>query len=220
MNISGYVKDMTGKKCGRLLVKKLAYIKSYSNKCKVAYWNCICDCGKERAFDGRSLRNGATKSCGCLCKEINSKRLKGISFTKEHRDKIGNAHRGKKHSEYQRRKNSESKLGLFVGENNPNWRGGIARKPYSFNFVSELRELIRKRDNYQCKVCGKKEINLIEYHRKLPVHHIDYDKTNDNPNNLITLCHSCHSKTGFNRESWQSYFGNLMEDKNYISILC
>lgn len=38
------------------------------------------------------------------------------------------------------------------------------------------------------------------------VHHIDYNKLNCNPNNLITLCKSCHMKTNFNREYWLDYF--------------
>ena len=38
------------------------------------------------------------------------------------------------------------------------------------------------------------------------VHHIDYDKNNSNPNNLIVLCKGCHAKTNFNREYWGSYF--------------
>ena len=42
---------------------------------------------------------------------------------------------------------------------------------------------------------------------KLDVHHIDYDKTNCDPNNLVSLCDSCHAKTGFgNRERWKMYF--------------
>jgi hypothetical protein len=32
-------------------------------------WYCICDCGTERDVDGRSLRRGASRSCGCLSDE-------------------------------------------------------------------------------------------------------------------------------------------------------
>jgi hypothetical protein len=41
---------------------------------------------------------------------------------------------------------------------------------------------------------------------KLPVHHIDYDKKNNVPLNLISLCKSCHSKTGYNRDNWIVYY--------------
>lgn len=30
------------------------------------YWNCICECGNETVVLGQKLRNGHTKSCGCL----------------------------------------------------------------------------------------------------------------------------------------------------------
>jgi hypothetical protein len=39
--------------------------------------------------------------------------------------------------------------------------------------------------------------------------HIDYNKKNCNPNNLISLCNSCHSKTNFDRKYWINYFLNI-----------
>lgn len=43
------------------------------------------------------------------------------------------------------------------------------------------------------------------------VHHINYNKRNNNPSNLISLCRRCHSKTNFNREYWLNYFKKLYE---------
>jgi hypothetical protein len=40
----------------------------------------------------------------------------------------------------------------------------------------------------------------------LHIHHIDYDKKNCNPDNLIALCHSCHMQTNHHREFWKNYF--------------
>ena len=31
-----------------------------------ASWRCVCDCGNEVIVSGHSLRNGNTRSCGCL----------------------------------------------------------------------------------------------------------------------------------------------------------
>ena len=56
--------DMTDKKFSRLLVLKKADKKN--NKMR---WLCKCDCGKELIVDGTKLRNGHTKSCGCLQKD-------------------------------------------------------------------------------------------------------------------------------------------------------
>lgn len=89
------------------------------------------------------------------------------------------------------------------GENNPSWQGGKSFEPYGIEFNNDLKEQIRKRDNYICQMCDKIQ---EEVERKLDVHHIDYDKTNNDPENLISLCRACHIKTNYNREDWIEYF--------------
>lgn len=37
-------------------------------------WHCTCDCGNEVVVRGKCLSSGATKSCGCLAKELLSER--------------------------------------------------------------------------------------------------------------------------------------------------
>lgn len=86
------------------------------------------------------------------------------------------------------------------GNKNPNWRGGISCEGYPFNFNDELKELIRKRDDYKCQLCGCPQEECI---KKLAVHHIDYNKENLNPKNLITLCIKCNSKVNYNRTHWK-----------------
>jgi len=114
---------------------------------------------------------------------------------------------GKKHSEETKQKQREANLRLgikppqYKGKDNSNWRGGISREPYDFNFDEELKILIRKRDKYHCRLCKKK-------FKVLYVHHIDYNKKNSDPKNLISLCNSCHSKTNYGRKKWTNYFQN------------
>lgn len=57
--------------------------------------------------------------------------------------------------------------------------------------MQELRNSIKRQDGYTCKICSKFG-KSVELH----VHHIiPIDKYGSNhPNNLITLCHSCHNK--------------------------
>ena len=56
--------DLTGQKFGRLTVKSKL---PQENGQKIIYWLCDCDCGtKNIKIRGYSLRNGHTKSCGCL----------------------------------------------------------------------------------------------------------------------------------------------------------
>ena len=61
--------DLTGKVFGKLLVLGLDHKKEvrYKNGKKKTYyyWKCACVCGNEVIRLGESLRNGATKSCGC-----------------------------------------------------------------------------------------------------------------------------------------------------------
>ena len=82
-------------------------------------------------------------------------------------------------------------------------RYDIPFRTYPLGWHKTFREQIRYRDGYVCRLCGVPEIEL---ERKLSVHHIDYNKSNIKEKNLICLCHSCHSKTNFNRDKWEQYF--------------
>lgn len=88
-------------------------------------------------------------------------------------------------------------------QNNPNWRDGSSFKPYPIGWRKEFKEIIRKRDNYLCQICG---ISQKECYRKLSVHHIDYDKNNLSIDNLISLCHKCHPDTNNDRLFWKKRF--------------
>lgn len=90
------------------------------------------------------------------------------------------------------------------------WRGGISFEPYSVDWTETLRRSIRERDHYICQLCEKQQSDKV-----FPVHHIDYDKKNSSPENLITLCRSCHSKTNSNRDYWTNYF-KVESSKNLI----
>ena len=121
--------------------------------------------------------------------------------TEGHRRKLSEANKGKRFPEEQKRKMREAQR----GEKNPNWRGGIWKELYPTYWTDDLKESIRKRDNYICQMegCG---VHQDELERRLDVHHIDYDKDNLDPKNLISLCINCHGKTNFNRDYWENYF--------------
>lgn len=80
-------------------------------------------------------------------------------------------------------------VGYNSNEKHWNWQGGKSFEPYSVDWTQTLRRSIRERDNYICQKCGK-----LQGDRAFSVHHIDYDKKNCNPENLTTLCRSCHIK--------------------------
>ena len=122
---------------------------------------------------------------------------KKISITTKH--KMSLAKKGKKRSLDTRRRISEANR----GSRNYFWKGGIAYLPYSVDWTETLRRSIREKDRYVCQICNKQQGD-----RAFCVHHIDYNKKNNNPYNLITLCFSCHLKTNFSRENWIKYFNN------------
>jgi hypothetical protein len=52
-----------------------------------ARWKCRCDCGNISYPHANKLRSGSTKSCGCLQKELTSKRT-GIDLTGQRFDRL------------------------------------------------------------------------------------------------------------------------------------
>lgn len=55
--------DRTGHRYGRLVVLRPAPAERYMR------WHCACDCGGTAIVRGDFLREGWTKSCGCLRRE-------------------------------------------------------------------------------------------------------------------------------------------------------
>ena len=70
MNSGKYI-DLSGKRFGRLVAIEKVDVDTKRG----AYWKCQCDCGRETIVMGRSLRTGATKSCGCLHDEVSTRRI-------------------------------------------------------------------------------------------------------------------------------------------------
>lgn len=99
------------------------------------------------------------------------------------------------------------------GENHYNWKGGIASEPYGPEFDKVLHEFVRSRDGYICQICSKTQEDNGE---ELSVHHKDYDKRNNHPSNLISLCRGCHTKTNHNREYWKAHFQSKQKEETII----
>lgn len=122
-----------------------------------------------------------------------AKRMKALWRDEEHRTKMTEMSRGLWQDETYRT--------MHMGENNPNWHGGKSLEPYGPDWTDELKEEIRRRDEYTCAISGKVwQLGQPTFH----IHHIDYDKTNDDFDNLITLALGPHSRTNANRRHWQA----------------
>jgi len=105
---------------------------------------------------------------------------------------------------------SASRKGKCVGANNVMWKDGATQKKYK-DFGKALKEMIRIRDGRKCQLCGTPEMELLI---KLDIHHIDFNKENSSSDNLISLCHKCHSKTNHpkKRKYWINKLSQSKED--------
>jgi len=111
-------------------------------------------------------------------------------------------HYGKHPSKKTRELMRLAKIGKYIKENNPNWKGGKSFEDYPIEWSTLLKESIRERDHYTCQKC----FTTDNKGQAFIVHHIDYNKKNCDPSNLIALCRSCNAKVNFNREHWTKYF--------------
>lgn len=158
-----------------------------------------------------------------------SKKLTGHKLSEELKQKLSLIQKGKniwskgrKLSEEHKRKMSEAMKGhksflpegfipwnkglkgFMAKDKHYNWQGGKSFEEYTINWTQTLKRSIRERDKYTCQVCGE-----LQGDTAFSVHHINYIKEDCSPENLITLCVSCHTKTNFNRKYWIEYFNNL-----------
>ena len=181
-----------------------------------------------RAFSEDHRKNLSKALKGHLVPEETREKIKkslnGHEVSKETREKLSAAHSGKRLSSKTKEKISRSLLGnerslgykhtkearesmskKRSGSKHPNWQGGRSREPYGEEFGARLKRTIRERDDYTCRLCGLSQETPAPH-----VHHIDYDKSNNGLDNLVCLCHRCHSKTNWNRDGWQKYFTEVM----------
>jgi 5-methylcytosine-specific restriction endonuclease McrA len=110
-------------------------------------------------------------------------------MTDEQKKKLSLAKKGVKRSQ----QITEKLKGIMPkGEKHWNWKGGKSYEPYIDRW-NEIRKEIYKRDNWTCQECHNKCSGIkSKTYKRIQCHHIDQDKKNCNPNNLITLCSSCH----------------------------
>lgn len=139
-----------------------------------------------------------------------SQSMKGRKFTEEHKKKLSN-----------KRKEMFKKGGLpeFMGgegEKNLQWQGGISFEPYGKEFNKKFKQSIKERDGC-CMLCNISFEDLKLLKRKTHVHHVNYNKLLSIPQNCISLCNSCHSKTNMNRDHWINFFQSLLSERyNYV----
>lgn len=117
----------------------------------------------------------------------------GKHHSEETKQKLREINTGRKMSEESRRKSSESHKGFRHSEESKK-RLSEAHKRIRENYVYDpnknqpsYRKTAIETYGYECELCG-----CIE--GKLAVHHLDGNHNNDDIENLVVLCESCHGK--------------------------
>ena len=91
----------------------------------------------------------------------------------------------------------------FVGEKNPNWRGGVTKENEKIRKSIEYKQWrisVFKRDNYTCQICYKKKGIILN------ADHIKqfalYPELRFDVDNGRTLCLECHKQTDSYLNGW------------------
>lgn len=127
---------------------------------------------------------------------------------------MNNLENRKKISETKKKLYKEGKLKPYshwkgiVGKENPSYIDGRSYTDYPIEFRRiRNNKTIHIRDNYTCQLCGDVLTNTkLGDSKHLTLHHIDYNKNNNNLNNLIALCNFCNTSVNKNREEWTNLF--------------
>jgi len=94
----------------------------------------------------------------------------------------------------------------LVGPANPNWKGGITFEEYCAVWKDrDFKREIKERDGFKCQNPDCRKNSDI-----LNIHHIDYDKKNCHPKNLITVCRSCNSRANKDRQWHKAWYKVIM----------
>lgn len=69
----GNFEDFSGQKINRLTLIEPSHIHYQKSGSRILYWITKCECGNVKVQNGRRVKRGDIKSCGCLSKEVTSK---------------------------------------------------------------------------------------------------------------------------------------------------
>lgn len=137
---------------------------------------------------------------------------KGAILSDDTKSKLRDARIGSRASYETRLKMSETRVGGF-------WYGNViydTDPQYCEKWTHEFRERVRAFFGYQCQFPG---CNHVWKHgeKRLAVHHINYRKdaccnSNVRPMFIPVCPGSCHARTNNDRDKWEKYFTELIEN--------
>ncbi len=195
---------------------RLAVVRRVTNAKGRCRWECLCSCGKTKIATRNDLRSGHTQSCGCLARELSSKR-RFVDMAGQRYGRLlvlsPTEYKRGDHAKWRclcdcgneiivigknMRRGMTSSCGCF--ERQANLEDNITS--YSKKNITSVRQKRRygkesiawrmsvfERDNYKCQCCGS-------VGGELNAHHIlswaDYPAKRCDVDNGITLCSECH----------------------------
>ena len=111
---------------------------------------------------------------------------------------------------------SKSLVGRYVGENNPNYKGGTEEKQIARGIFKTISKRKLRECNYTCQHCGKRGGDLDTHHIKPfkiilyeflrneysgDINNLYHEITNYkdfiDEENMVVLCHDCHKKVHY-----------------------
>jgi len=189
------VKNLTGKRFGRLLVK-YEVPKEKRNRIEKVSWMCECACGNTCIVDADSLGSGKTNSCGCLQVEMSRARIVLWSST----------HKKEKHPNW--------KGGI----------SSLYDKTRRFLKQIGWTQSVYCRDGYCCQRCGDSVGSNLNAHHIISVKSLiiaNNIKTIEDVINChifksiengITLCRDCHIWVHSNNNTEKEFITDLHTD--------
>lgn len=147
-NPLGNGEDLTGRKFHRLEV--LEPVGSHRGN---LFWKCRCDCGKITNVAAFRLKNGTTKSCGCLHKES---MLRAAKIATE-KDAVYGTHPGNLCTGKLRSNNTSGVTGVWYHKQSGKWQARIKFKKQTYYLGSHetIEEATRVRKVAEEKMHGE-----------------------------------------------------------------
>ena len=197
-------------------------------------FKCTCDCGNVVSIEGRKLRKGINKSCGCLRSEKSSERLKEKWNDEEYR-KMRSEQSRKTSEKYWGDENERAIRSEKVREATlKQWQNIEYRRkqvaahggdPDNMNInksrafkspgYDKWKKDVFEREDYTCEKCGKRGC-LLHAHHKNGYHWCEKGRVN--LDNGACLCKECHDKFhaiyGKSYNTEEQYIAFLIEDFN------